>query len=93
MTLLNTRVAETIYQRIEDGAGDFWSEIYQPYSKKEISREAVLAVIEQARRRGATSMPKLARQLQACNPESEAAEEKKTFFRFKNFLYKTIRVN
>ena len=35
-------------------------------------------------------MPKIARQLRACNPEDP--EEQKTFFRFKNFLYKTVRL-
>ena len=39
----------------------------------------------------ATSMPKIARQLRACNPDNP--EEQKVFFRFKNFLYKTIRIS
>jgi hypothetical protein len=37
-------------------------------------------------------MPKLARTLLVCDPDSEAAEDKKIFYRFKNFLYKTIRI-
>lgn len=90
---LNTRVADAIFRRIAEKQSDFWESLYQPYSKKEISREVVLLVVEQARRHGATSMPKLARALHVCDPDSDAAEEKKIFYRFKNFLYKTIRIS
>jgi len=50
-------------------------------------------VIEEARRQGAASMPKLARLLRACDPADDSAEGRKAFFRFKNFLYKTIRIS
>jgi len=89
---LSAKVADAIFKRIEEHSSDFWQAIYQPYSNKEISRDVVISVIEQARGKGATSMPKLARALLACDPDSEAAAEKKVFYRFKNFLYKTIRV-
>jgi hypothetical protein len=89
---LNSKVAEAIYTRIAAQSSDFWEAVYRPYSQKEISREVVLSVVEQARRKGATSMPKLARTLLVCDPDSEAAEDKKIFYRFKNFLYKTIRI-
>jgi hypothetical protein len=38
-------------------------------------------------------MPKLARLLRACDPGSSDPEERKRFYRFKNFLYKTIRIS
>jgi hypothetical protein len=37
-------------------------------------------------------MPRLAEVLHACDPFSDQKEEKKTFLKFKNFLYKTIRL-
>ncbi len=85
---LNQQAATAIVQRILGGQGDFWSEVYQPYSNKELTREGVVEVVEQMRRRGAVSMPKLAKILIACNP----ATEQKQFYRFKNFLYKTVRI-
>ncbi len=85
---LNQQAATTIVQRILGGQGDFWSEVYQPYSNKELTREGVVEVIEQMRRRGAVSMPKLAKILIACKPDTEP----KQFYRFKNFLYKTVRI-
>lgn len=84
---LNQQAAVAIVQRILDGQGDFWSEVYQPYANKELTREAVVEVVAQMRQRGAGSMPKLARMLVACDPETDA----KHFYRFKNFLYKTIK--
>jgi len=93
VTQLNARVAESLFRKIEDGSSDFWEAIHRPYTKKEISREVVLSVVEQARSKGATSMPKLARALRVCDPDSAATEEKKVFYRFKNFLYKTIRLS
>ncbi|MCF6179194.1 MAG: GPMC system transcriptional regulator, partial [Geopsychrobacter sp.] len=85
---LNQQAALAINQQIQAGKGDFWSEVYQPFTGKELTREAVIEVIEQARRQGAVSMPKLARVLAACDPETEP----KQFYRFKNFLYKTVKV-
>ncbi len=85
---LNQQAAASISQRIMAGQGDFWSEVYRPYSNKELTREGVIEVIEQMRRRGATSMPKLARVLAACDPDVET----KQFYRFKNFLYKTVKI-
>lgn len=89
---LEKQLADEILQLIDTQEQDFWQAVYQPYSQKEITREVVLKVIEEARRQGANSMPKLARLLHACDPADSSAEGRKTFFRFKNFLYKTIRV-
>lgn len=90
---LENQLAEGIMQQISSDDLDFWQAVYQPYSQKEITRDVVLKVIEEARRQGANSMPKLARLLRACDPADSSSEGRKTFFRFKNFLYKTIRVS
>jgi transcriptional regulator with GAF, ATPase, and Fis domain len=89
---LTSDAAREIYQRIVKGESDFWSGIYEPYSANRITRDIVIEIIEIARAAGADTMPKSAELLRACDPRSEAAEEKKTFFRYKNFLYKTVRI-
>jgi hypothetical protein len=53
----------------------------------------VAQVVEMARAQGAATMPKAAELLRACDPRSDDDEERKTFFKFKNFLYKTIRIS
>ncbi len=90
---LEKQLSDEILERIKNEELDFWEGIYRPYSQKEITREVVLKVVEDARREGAGSMPKLARVLRACDPADESEEARKIFFRFKNFLYKTIRVS
>jgi len=90
---LEKQLSDEILQQITAGELDFWQAVYHPYSQKQITREVVLRLIAEARRQGANSMPKLARQLSACDPADDSQEGKKTFFRFKNFLYKTIRIS
>ncbi|GAB4165063.1 MAG: GPMC system transcriptional regulator [Geothermobacteraceae bacterium] len=89
---LNRTLAAEILGRIEAGETDFWDAVYRPYSDKHLTREAVIELIEQARRNGARTMPQLARMLRACDPSSNDSQDRKIFFRFKNFLYKTIRI-
>ena len=89
---LTAQVAEEIFSDLRKGEGDFWERVYEPFSESRISRDVVAAVIDLARREGATNMPKIAVMLQACDPRAKDAESRKTFFRFKNFLYKTIRI-
>ena len=91
--LLTEQIAENILRKILAGQHNFWEAIYQPYTKQELTREVVIKLIEKARAEGATNMPKLARLLCACDPANDSAEEKKHFYRFKNFLYKTVRIN
>jgi len=91
--VLEKQLSEQILQQLESKESDFWQAIYQPYAQQALTREVVLKVIEEARRQGANSMPKLARLLHACDPADTSPEGRKTFYRFKNFLYKTIRVN
>ena len=80
-----------MYAAILDQRDDFWSGIYEPYSDNRITRDVVIEVINRARGDGATSMPKIARRLRACDPDHP--EQQKIFYRFKNFLYKTVRIN
>lgn len=86
------QLAEKLLYQVQEEGQDFWSIIYQPYSKQEITRDVIIKLVEKARAEGATNMPKLARFLNACKAEISSAEEKRTFFRFKNFLYKTVRI-
>jgi transcriptional regulator with GAF, ATPase, and Fis domain len=90
--LLNEKVALGIFRRIRAGEGNFWDDLHAPFTAKEIPRETVLRVIEEARRHGADTMPKLAGALRACAPFSGQDEEQKRFLKFKNFLYKTVRI-
>lgn len=84
--------ARALLDQLIEGGEDFWSLIYRPYSRQEMTRDQVLKLIDNARAKGATNMPKLARLLKACDPDDTSDEGKKTFFRFKNFLYKTVRI-
>jgi len=89
---LTGEAAREIFAAIADGAQDFWSGVHHPYSENRISRDVVAQVVELARAQGATTMPKAAELLRACDPRSENDEERKLFFKFKNFLYKTIKI-
>lgn len=86
-------LADEIFEDLRNARRDFWDAVYQPFSGNRLTRETVLAIVERARAEGAGTMPKLAQALRACNPRSDDPEEKKIFFRFKNFLYKTIRIS
>jgi len=89
---LEDKLAEEILSSIEGGK-DFWEAVYEPYSKNRISRDVVALVIERSRQASGRSMPQIARHLKAVygDIQNDAVERKK-FFKFKNFLYKTIRV-
>lgn len=89
---LTSDVAREIYNRIVEGHSNFWNGIYEPYSANRITRDVVVEIIELARTAGADTMPRSAELLRACDPRSEDDAEKKIFFRFKNFLYKTVRI-
>ncbi|MCD6186946.1 MAG: GPMC system transcriptional regulator [Desulfuromusa sp.] len=90
---LAAQLAENILRNILAGQHDFWEAVYHPYAKQELTREVVIKLVEKGRAEGATTMPKLARLLCACDPADGSDEEKKSFYRFKNFLYKTVRIN
>ena len=88
---LDERLAGDIIGRIQDG-GDFWSEIYEPFSRNDISRETVRLVIEKARGLAGKTMPAVARYLKAVGGGEGLDEEQRRLFKFKNFLYKTVKI-
>ncbi len=90
---LTSQLAQEIYTSIINGNDDFWSAIYTPYSSNKISRNVVTALIDLTRDNGANNMPRIATALKVCDAGSNDAEQKKIFYKFKNFLYKTIRIN
>jgi len=91
-TDLSDKLAEEIIARISEGK-DFWNTVYEPYSGNHISREVVHLVIDKARERAGRSMPRIARYLRAISAEQmDSKEEKLRFYRFKNFLYKTVKI-
>lgn len=90
--LLAEQVAAEILRRIEGGT-DFWEAVYEPFSKNLISRDVVKLVIEGSKAAAGKGMPQIARHLKAVSGEINGdEEERKRFFKFKNFLYKTVRI-
>ena len=88
---LDQRLAGEIIDRVAAG-GDFWADVYEPFSRNDISRETVRLVIEKARATAGKTMPAVARYLKALSEGVEKKEEQRQLFRFKNFLYKTVRL-
>jgi transcriptional regulator with GAF, ATPase, and Fis domain len=89
---LQDQLAEEILAEINSGK-DFWEAVYEPYSKNRIPRDVVGLVIERSRLEVGRTMPQIARHLRAATGDIQGdAAERKKFFKFKNFLYKTIRV-
>lgn len=88
---LDQQLAGEIINRIAAG-GDFWTDIYEPFSRNDISRETVRLVIEKARTTAGKTMPAVARHLKALTDGAEKDEEQRQLFRFKNFLYKTVKI-
>jgi len=71
---------------------EFWGAVHKPYNENNLPRDVVIRIVEMAKAQGSTTMPKIARSLRACDPQSQSPEEKRRFFKFKNFLYKTIKI-
>ncbi len=88
---LDERLADEIIDTIAAG-GDFWSDMYEPFSRNDISRETVRLVIEKARAKAGKTMPAVARYLKALAAGVDKEEEQRQLFRFKNFLYKTVKL-
>ena len=89
---LQVQLAEEVLAEIRAGK-DFWGAVYEPYSKNRISRDVVGLIIEKTRLDECRTMPQIARRLKAVTGDIEVdGEERKKFFKFKNFLYKTIRL-
>jgi hypothetical protein len=85
------RMADDLLETISQG-GDFWKNVYEPYSRNELSRDVVRLVIEKTRGITGRQLPNVARYLKAVSDNQEEHEQQKTLYRFKNFLYKTIRI-
>jgi transcriptional regulator with GAF, ATPase, and Fis domain len=85
------QLAGKIVDRIRSG-GNFWSDIYEPFSRNDISRETVRQAIQKARIAAGKTMPAVARYLHVISDGAEKDEEQRQLFRFKNFLYKTVKL-
>jgi transcriptional regulator with GAF, ATPase, and Fis domain len=89
---LRDQIADQILVEIEGGK-DFWEAVYEPYSKNRISRDVVALVVERSRLTADRTMPQIARSLRAATGDiRNDAEERRKFFKFKNFIYKTIKI-
>ncbi len=83
---------QRLLESLRTGEGDFWSLVHQPFTEKQLTKDAVRALVAAVRRSGARNMPEIAAALKACDPRSEAPDQQRCFYKFKNFLYKTVRV-
>jgi transcriptional regulator with GAF, ATPase, and Fis domain len=88
---LDDRLAADIIGRIQ-ADGDFWTEVYEPFTRNDISRETVRLVIEMARGQAGKTMPAVARYLKAFGVGETGEVEQRRLFKFKNFLYKTVKI-
>ncbi len=81
-----------IQAALQSGTGDFWSLVHRPFTDNQLTRDTVRALIAETRRAGARNMPDIAFALKACDPHSKDEDEQRSFYKFKNFLYKTVKV-
>ena len=89
----NTVWADEILETMEQGRGDFWTAVYQPFKGKHLTREAISSLIDTAKHRYQTNLPGLAVKLGVCGEQfRNNPEENKKFLSFKNFLYKTVKI-
>jgi len=88
---LDEQLAVEILESIEND-GDFWTDVYEPFSRNDISRETVRLVVEKARAKAGKTMPAVARYLKALGDELDPSEKQRQLFRLKNFLYKTVKL-
>ena len=90
---LNEQVAQEIINQIGSRRGDFWSEVYEPYTASNISRDVVRLIVDKARHVAGRTMPEIGRYLNAVSGDIQSDEtERRKFYKFKNFLYKTVKV-
>lgn len=88
-----TPSTDRVLQQLEEGNGNFWSEIHRPFKNKEMTRDMIKHIIQTARSRYHTNFPGLAVKLRACDHQFRGnPEETKKFVSFKNFLYKTVKI-
>ncbi|MDH3807201.1 MAG: hypothetical protein OES29_01130, partial [Desulfuromonadales bacterium] len=66
--------------------------VHRPFIDNQLTRDTVCALVEATRRDGARNMPDIAAALRACGAHSRNANEQRRFYKFKNFLYKTVKI-
>jgi len=88
---LVAHLADTILEKIRQG-GNFWQDIYEPFSRNDISRDVVRLTIEKSRAFAGRPLPGVARYLRVLTDAMNADEQRKMLYKFKNFLYKTVRL-
>lgn len=88
---LTEQLSAEIMERIRRG-GDFWQDVYEPFSRNDISRDVVRMVVEQTRSVAGRPLPGVARYLRAVTDDAAPDEQRKLLYRFKNFLYKTVKI-
>lgn len=88
---LTEQLAAEILERIRQG-GNFWQDVYEPFSRNDISRDVVRMVVEQSRAVAGRPLPGVARYLRAVTDDNAIDEQRKMLYRFKNFLYKTVKI-
>jgi len=88
---LAAHLAETVLERIRQG-GDFWQDVYEPLTRNGISRDVVRLVVEKSRAFAGRPLPGVARYLRAVIDDGSVDEQRKMMYKFKNFLYKTVRL-
>lgn len=92
VTTLTEQITDEVMAELEKGK-DFWEAVYEPYSRNLISRDVVKMVVERSRNIAGRQMPQVARHLKAIQEEiAESEDARKKFFKFKNFLYKTVKI-
>jgi hypothetical protein len=93
LTGMSEQLADQIMAEIAGGK-DFWTAVYEPYSGNHISREVVRLIVDKTRERAGKSMPRIAKYLRAIDSDNpDSGEEQRRFFKFKNFLYKTVKIS
>ena len=88
---LVSRLADGILDKIRQG-GNFWQDVYEPFSRNDISRDVVRLAVEKSRVFAGRTLPAVARYLRALNDTMNPDEQRKMLYKFKNFLYKTVRL-
>ncbi len=85
---------EAILSGLEQGKGDFWTEIYQPFKNNHMTRDTLKTIINTAKNRYQTNLPGVAVKLGVCRENfRDDADEHKKFTSFKNFIYKTVKIS
>ena len=77
---------------LQSGQGDFWDLVHKPFTDNQLTRDTIRALIDETRRAGARNMPDIALATKAYDSHSQDDNEQRRFYKFKNFLYKTVKV-